>query len=363
MIIKALIAILVLFIVPELLGLLILRFWKEQKNNIILAFVLGYIIQFAIGQLISVPLIFKGGTLTDLVRVYVAVISVLSIISFVINVFRVKEIIIDIFANIKNMPILLSLMLIILIVMQLAVYVKYGHIDDDDATYVATATVAVQTDTLYKYSATTGTDSPWEQSIMRYRLGPFPLFYAIVSKVIDIHPAIVAHFILPLIFLPIVYMIYWLFAKELFEDNKKSSVLFMIFICVLHFFSHYNGKNNFIFALIRIWQGKAVLANIIIPLIILLYLYTEKYNLRYISFISIFLSILAGNFATTMAIAMAPVTLILLVVIYQFVKLISKETQIKKSLVVILKSLICCLPSIAYGLIYLINYIKQYLIV
>lgn len=247
MITKALIAGLALFIIPELLGFLILRFWKEQKNNIILAFVLGYIVEFAIAQLISVPLIFKGQTLTELVNIYVITISILSIISFLINIWRIVEILKELIENVKKMPILLTVLLVVLIGAQLFTLFKYGHIDDDDSFYVATATTAVQTDTLFKYSATTGSEEESEQMLMRYRLGPFPLYYAIMSKTLDIHPAIVAHTILPVVFVPIVYMIYWLFANAFLKENKKDAVLFMIFICFLHIFSYYSGKNNFIF--------------------------------------------------------------------------------------------------------------------
>lgn len=358
MIIKALVASLVLFIIPELLGMLVLRFWKDQKNNIILAFVLGYIMEFAIGQLVAIPLIFKAGTLSQLVTIYAGVVVGLAIVSFLINIWRIFEILKELISNIKTMPILLSLLFVILIGMQLFAFIKYGHINDDDAYYVATATTSVQTDTLFEYSAMTGTDERNEQYLMRYRLGPFPLYYAIMSKVLDIHPAIVAHFILPLIFVPLVYMIYWLFAKEFFKENKKSAVLFMIFICLLHIFSYYSGKNSFILAMLRIWQGKAVLSSIIIPFIVLLFVYGEKCNLKFINCITLILTVLAGNFTTTMSIAMAPACLMLLSAIYEFVKLISKQTKFTKAFAVAFKSLICCMPSLIYGLIYFQDYIK-----
>lgn len=358
MITKALTAVLALFIIPELLGLLILRFWKNQKNNIILAFVLGYIVEFAIAQLISVPFIFKGSSLTELVDLYVVIIGVLSVVSFLINIWRIIEIIKELISNIKKMPILLTLLLIILIGAQLFTLFKYGHIDDDDSFYVATATTAVQTDTLFKYSATTGSEESSEQMLMRYRLGPFPLYYAIMSKILDIHPAIIAHSILPLIFVPIVYMIYWLFANEFFKENKKDAVLFMIFICFLHIFSYYSGKNNFIFVLLRIWQGKAVLSNIILPLILLLFIYGEKNNLNFAATVAITLTAIAGNFTTTMAIAMVPVCLMLLASIFEIVKLITKQTKITKSFFVIFKSLICSVPSLIYGVMYFQEYLK-----
>lgn len=351
-IIKAIIALLTLFIIPEILGMLILKFWKEQENNVILAFVLGYIIEFAVGQLVSVPLIFKDGSLTMLVITFSIIIGILTIISLILNVKRAKDIAKEFVENLKTMPVAYSIILAVLIGMQLFVFISYAYINDDDAYYVATATTSVQTDTLFKYSAMTGTEEVDEQYLMRYRLGPFPLYYAIISKILSIHPAIVAHFILPLIFVSIVYMIYWLFAKCFFKEDKKSAMLFMIFIGFLHIFSYYSGKNNLILVLLRIWQGKAVLANIILPTIILLFLYGEKENLNIPSIVAMLLTILAGNFTTTMAIGMTPICLMLLALTYETVNLILKQTQIKQSLIVMTKSLICCIPSMIYGLIY-----------
>lgn len=356
MITKAIVAIIVLFIIPELLGLLILRFWKEQKNNIIFAFVLGYIVEFAITQLISVPLIFKDATFTELMNLYIAIIGGLSIFSFIINIFRIVELFKSIFKDIRKTPILQSIFIIFLIGLQLFSFIKYGHIDDDDAYYVATATVSVQTDTLYKYSALTGTSKPNEQSILRYRLGPFPIFLAIISKLVDIHPAIMAHTIIPVIFLPISYMIYWLFAKYLYKDNKKSAILFMFIIYTLHLFSLYNGKNNFIFALFRIWQGKSVLANIILPFTIVLFLYGEEKNINLSCFISLLLTGIGGNLTTTMSIAMFPITIMLISLSFEIGKLITKQTKLYKSFAVITKCLITCIPSILYGLIYIKDY-------
>ncbi len=358
MIIKALISVLVIFIIPELIGLLVLRFWKEQKNNVILAFVLGYIIEFAVGQIISVPLILKDETLTKLVSIYSLIIGILSVISLILNVKRTKEILKEFVSEFKKMPKLLTVLLIILIGLQLLVYVKYGHINDDDAFYVATATTSVQTDTLFKYSATIGSQKPGDQVLVRYRLGPFPIYYAIMSKILDIHPAIVAHFILPIIFIPIVYMVYWLFANALFKEDKKSSVMFMIFIVFLHIFSYYSGRNNFIVAMLRIWQGKCVLASIILPFLLILFIYLENSSSKLFAYISIILTVFAGTFTTTMAIAMVPVTLMLLTVIYEFAKLVTKQIKFSKSIKSFIISLTCCIPCFIYGLMYLQDYLK-----
>ena len=57
-ILKGILALAILFIIPLLIGLLITNFLKDEKNNIILSFVLGYLTEFAICQLLVVPMIF-----------------------------------------------------------------------------------------------------------------------------------------------------------------------------------------------------------------------------------------------------------------------------------------------------------------
>lgn len=169
MIEKALMALLVLFIVPELLGMLVTRFFKNEKNNLILSFIIGYIIEFAICQLIIVPFIYEEKTLTYLIDVLIKIFGVLSILSIIINIFRIKEIFIVIIDYIKKMPKLLSFVTIILISIQIYAFVGYMHIDDDDSFYIGTATTAIETDSLFKYSAATGEEN-LENKLPRYRL-------------------------------------------------------------------------------------------------------------------------------------------------------------------------------------------------
>lgn len=362
MIVKGLIALMVFFIVPELIGLLVLKIFKEEKNNLILALVVGTLVIFAVFQLIAVPSIYAEKSLTFLTNVLVCIFSVLSIISIFLNIKSVKEIFKSTLNYIKEMPKLHVFVCIVLILIQIYAYVAYAHIDDDDAVYIGTATVSVQTDTLYKYSASTGDDNE-ENLIARYRLGPFPLYNAVTSKLLDIHPAIVGHVIMSSLFVVITYCVYGLIGSELFKKDKKMTYTFLMLMCIINIFGYYSGRSNFTFFLTRGWQGKSVLANLIIPVIVLFFIKAEKNNYSFEYCLLLFITILAGTFTTTMGVAMPPIELMLLALVYEIgqinLKKLKAGNKEEKSNVItriknIAKCLACCIPAIVYGIAYFI---------
>ncbi len=365
MIEKGLIALTIFLIVPELIGLLVLKIFGKEKDNLVFAFVLGYLLEFSICQLVSVPLIYKDATLTQLVNILTIIFGILSIISIVFLLKDVVKIIKKIFNYIKAIPKFLAFLTIILVGIQIYAYAAYMHIDDDDAFYVGTATTAVQTDTIFKYAGSTGEENG-ENMASRYRLGPFPVYSAVISKLIDIHPAIVSHTIFPIIFIPLVYMVYGLIADELFNKNQKSVYTFLLLTCIVSIWGNYSVRSTFSFLLIRIWQGKSLLANLILPATILCFLKAEKNEYNFRSCVLLFVTIFAGTFTTTMGIALPPLSLMLLAIACELSKInlkmfseSRKETRkekenIKLRIKNIVKCLVCCVPAIIYGVAYLL---------
>lgn len=357
-IVKGILALVIFLIIPTLLGFLITRFLKEYESNVFLAIVLGYLSEFAICQILAIPMIYAKATLTTMLIVYLIITSFLSLVSIILNIKNVKEIIDENIKNIKKFPIGLAIITIVFIGIQIYGFIGYAHIDDDDAFYVGTATVAVQTDTLYRYSATTGEEQSGDHLSSRYRLAPFPVFTALVSKILEIHPAIIAHTVLPVIFIPIVYIIYGLIANELFKSDKKNVFLFLIIMSILHIWGNYSIRTNFTFLLFRIWQGKSVLANMIIPAIILFFIMAEKYEFKFVNCLILLITILAGNFTTTMGIGLTPIVLMLLSVTYEIFKINYKDIKnnnYKLHFKNVCKCFICCIPSIIYGIAYFVK--------
>ena len=97
--------------------------------------------------------------------------------------------------------------------------------------------------------------------------------------------------------------------------------------------------------LYRIWQGKAVVANIAIPLLWLLYMeYTESER-KNIYWIAIIIAVAGANVLSSMAVPLMPITLASLTIAYYI-----RDRKIKD----FVKSMISVIPCALCAILYLI---------
>ena len=80
----------------------------------------------------------------------------------------------------------------------------------------------------------------------------------------------VAQVVLPVVLIIMAYAIYYLIANRLFDGNRNQIPFFMILTEVLVLFGGYSVFSAENFLLVRASQGKAVIANIIIPFLLYL---------------------------------------------------------------------------------------------
>ena len=141
--------------------------------------------------------------------------------------------------------------------------VRYAHYDEDDAYYVAMATTAWSTDSLMRFNPYTGAEMAGFYS--RYVLSPFSLFVAAEAKITGVHAAIVAHTFYPGCYIPASYMVYALIGKKLFPEKRTNQAKFVLLIAVMGIFSLWSRRNQMFFLISKTWQGKAVLAGLLLP--------------------------------------------------------------------------------------------------
>ena len=101
------------------------------------------------------------------------------------------------------------------------------------------------------------------------------MFQAALSRWIGVHPSTLDHTILAPMLVILAYLVYWsmgklLFAKENRQNKEKDSTekltgLFILFLSIVHVTSYYCIRNQGSVLLVRIWQGKATLASVLIP--------------------------------------------------------------------------------------------------
>lgn len=261
MMIKILLLLIWLFILPTVVGCLWTRKTPEYSGNLLASYFYGLFTMFAWFEVLAVPMVFLKCSLTLLCRVWSGGVLLLAILSIVKNrSFRKQRIWLKGLKK-KMTPVLLVVLACALL--QTGYVTERQHIDEDDAFYLASATTAAATDSLYRYSAYTG--KKYKSLPARYVLAGWPLYLAAMSRLTFWHPAVLAHTILAGIVVLWAYLVYALLAAALFPGEKRKQAVFLLFVAVLLSFSGYSRFSAATFLFIRGWQGKAVLAGVGIP--------------------------------------------------------------------------------------------------
>ncbi|MCD7726200.1 MAG: DUF6077 domain-containing protein [Clostridiales bacterium] len=159
---------------------------------------------------------------------------------------------------------------------QLYKAVAYTSFDGDDAYYVVESLIAQQADVMYRILPYTGGSTSLD---VRHALAVFPMWVAFVAVQSGIHATIVSHVVMPVVLIPLTYLVYYEIGKGLFGEQTPGDgerlPLFMIVMCVFQIFGNVSIYTNETFFLTRTWQGKAVAGSLVIPafLWLLLWIY------------------------------------------------------------------------------------------
>ena len=163
---------------------------------------------------------------------------------------------------------ILAIIALVIVAMQAAALVLGAHFDEDDSFYVATATTAYDTDSIYKINPYTG--DPYNHLPARYILSPWPMLSAVLARVFRIRPAAVFHTLLPALVIPAAYGAFAMLGRAIWRDDLHRDLKtygFIIAVSFLQIFSAFSTWSYGMRLLIRAWQGKTVLASVIVPLI------------------------------------------------------------------------------------------------
>lgn len=338
---NGLLALVWLLAVPALSGVLFLQ--KKQNASGIECLLAGYLFLFSLAELLTLPMIYFGLALHVLVICYGVLTGAAALLGAV-HLVRHRSANRPAFsARLRGIsPFLIAALAII--AAQIVIVTLYAHFDADDALYVATGTTAVETDSIFRYDAYTG--KLYEQLPRRYVLSPFPIFLAVVSQLIGgLHPAVVAHAILPPIFLVCAYCAVYQIARKWFPDDSGARGIFLFLTAFLIWFSAYTVYTAGAFQMVRLWQGKAVLAAFLLPLTFWLsssILLEEK---PAYSRLLLFMADLGSCLLSSMGIILTP----LLIGIFLFLELLRFRSLKRTAL-----GIACCLPSAVLGIVYLL---------
>ena len=150
----------------------------------------------------------------------------------------------------------------VLVLFQVIMSVAMAFADGDDAFYIPISASAEASGAMYRTIPYTGETT---QLDVRHGFAPFPIWIAFLSRVSGVHATILAQSVFGAVLLVLVYLLYSWIARILFADNKEGIPYFMLFVALLQIFGNTSFYTAETFLLTRASQGKAVLANLILP--------------------------------------------------------------------------------------------------
>ena len=236
-----------------------------NKENVVGAYLYGQVFLWAVFQVLAVPLVLIRAPFIVLVVLYMLALTVFAIL----GIRKMPGVIKNFSLSRVSIPLIIALLLIL---GQMTVYILGMHLDEDDARWIAEANDAITKNAMYLHNPATGAyTGEFVGEVMKDVFSPWSMYIAFFAKVTGINASIVAHTIFAPLLLAISYMVYYEISKLLFK-GKIESGLFLLSVAVINLFFGGNRHTQSVTTLIRIWQGKAVVAAVMIPMIFLLFL-------------------------------------------------------------------------------------------
>ncbi len=153
---------------------------------------------------------------------------------------------------------------------QMVMSVVMASFDGDDAYYVVESLLAQQAGVMNTILPYTGTSTSLD---IRHALAVITMWIAFVAKQSGIHATILSHSVIPLFVIPLVYLVYVEIGRILFRERQPVIPVFMIIVSLLLMFGNVSIYTPATFFLMRTWQGKALVANLVFPMIFWMFLW------------------------------------------------------------------------------------------
>ena len=155
----------------------------------------------------------------------------------------------------------------LVIAYQMCVYIFKMHLDEDDARWIAEANDALVKNRMLLHNPATGEYiGRFVGEMVKDVFSPWAMYLAWLSRMTGVKAVVIAHTVYPPILLGLSYSAYYDIGCQLFKGKDERGI-FLLMVSVLNLFMAGNVYTQSVFTLTRIWQGKAVVAAVMIPAI------------------------------------------------------------------------------------------------
>ena len=312
---SALLLIFWLLIIPICMGLLVQNILPITKKTALICILCGYLLSFALFEITAIPcmMLVKYYAFRPCVKIFAAMQIILAALGVFTTIRRVRGKInrgevpkfsedyrggrlktfisltfpgeekadpaamISPRTDVRMMhyqysreSIILFGLFFVIVGFQLFMAVFMAPFDGDDAYYVVETLLAQQADVMNTILPYTGSSTSLD---LRHAMAVFTMWEAFIAKVTGVHATVFCHSIMPLIIIPIVYIIDLEIGRILLRSRQELIPVFMIFVSLFYMFGNTSIYTAETFLMMRTWQGKAMVANFIIPMIFWIFLW------------------------------------------------------------------------------------------
>ncbi len=306
---KMILFLVVMAVLPYLIGTSCWQSEAEADGRAILEkWNFGMVLMYAIFEVWVLVGTFGKLSLRKVSAIYILTLLLIILTGVILKLRRKERQLLSPIRISKNVWELILLGLVIAGIAYQMIYVcAYMHIDDDDAYYVGMAVTSYYSNTISINHPYLGT--PVELKAMaNYVLSPYPIYCAMWSQLLSLHPAILMRSILPAVNIAWCYVVYFLLAKILFKSFGQQ-IEFMLLVVLANFFGAYSGISSSAFLLMRCWQGKGVIASIFIPLLWYIWMRLRRESRKMRLWVLMFAAVLGACLCSSMALFLCPILL------------------------------------------------------
>ena len=157
---------------------------------------------------------------------------------------------------------------VVLAVLQLYFAIFYTATNQtyDDYEYVVSAVDTITSD---RINASYSLDGTYRGVIPKSSMNSWSTYTAYLAKTSGLSVPVVCHTVLSVAFLVFAYIVFYLIASFLFLDSEENRLIFMDIVSIAVIFGSYSHNAISFRLLATAWQGKAVLAAVVIPFALL----------------------------------------------------------------------------------------------
>ncbi len=366
--------ILLYLIFSYMLGDLFLSFTKSQETSLSYRIILGFFLFFLLFQAAALPLKFTLQPLSLLAKLWCFLLAVTALLYFLRN----RKILKEKWNQRKELLseykwIFLFLIFLVLIQICLTNYNGETYALWDQSYYIGDVSSSVYTDTISQYSPYTG--HLLDRLDAEYLLETYQNHSAVICTLTGLAPLIETRTVETTLMVIMANLIYYQLGLQLFPGSRKKSALLVFCLFWLNLFS-FNLYTSAEFLFFRAFEGKTVLACIIMPAVFLLFLKIARDCRNNHHWLELFLIVSASFGLNMSAIYMLPFELSICLIPLGLRKQTAVvpweaagsgdngppvQTAGRQRLYIWIRYVICLLPCMLYGAVYLLT--RDYLFI